>query len=165
MKKLLVILLDIVLIGGGIYWLVQYNKTSHAPATQPTPSTNKAPFATIDTTVLGVAPAPQDIKGACGNVPGEMAITIVRGKIQMPSYSLPSYPNSTVFTDYTDHDGQFFASCKGTEGTFSTRYTDLTLEKGTYTVGVYAFESAFTDEGYRGNAQLTLLTSSTLTVK
>lgn len=164
MKKGLVILLDIVLIGGGIYWLVQYNNASHAPATQLT-RPNETPFAVIDTLAVSAGSPSQDIKGTCGNVPGEMAITIVRGKIQLPSYTLPEYPNSTIFTDYTDHDGQFFASCKSAEGTFTTRYTDLALEAGAYTVGIYAFKSAFTSEGYRGNAQLQLLTSSTLTVK
>lgn len=163
MKKWMWGVLEVVVLGVVIFLLIQLSPASQKPEHQSATS-DKTPFATLDTASLSATSASQNIMGTCGNVSGNMAIIIVQGKTSLPFYTLPAYPGPAVFKDYTDREGQFDALCRSTNGTFSTRYASPQLQKGIYTVGIYMFQNVYTEQGFTQNAGVKLLTSGTLTV-
>lgn len=141
---------------GGFYFFIH-----QSPAGEIAPGLNAA----FDSSSLTSGSTNPEITGSCTNIPGALAITIVDGKTTLPQNYLPSYPNSAVYTQYTDHGGQLDASCSSDKGTFSTHYDNPKLKSGIYTIGLYTYRTVYTNQRYQGDAGITLLTSATFVVK
>ncbi len=160
---LVAILIGIVVLGGGAYYVVNQqstaqtasenfdnvqalpaNTTTSNPAPTKTQTTNTptqtqsapantSPFATINQASLTTNLRYAKITGACGNTVGTIAIYVIRGKVSLPSTSLPS--GDVVWSDSTTPGQTLDANCKSGTGTFSTK--EIPTIQGVYTVGIY----------------------------
>ena len=117
--------------------------------------------ATIDKNSLSTNSSSPTITGTCTNISGALAISIVSGNVFLPTTALPS---SAVYSEATDHGGQFDANCSASNGTFSTHGDNPKLQAGTYNVGIYTYTNVYTNTGYQGPSSIRLLTSGTLTI-
>jgi hypothetical protein len=114
---LMAIILGIVAAGGGAYYVsqqhtaqqrhnTQVEPNNELQQTQTTTSQPKASASFNIGTLTTTSPTPI-ITGTCKNISGPVAITIISGKTSLPANNLSE---SAVYTEYTDHGGQFDAS-------------------------------------------------------
>ena len=121
-------------------------QTTNTPTQKQSAPANTSPFAMITQASLTTNLRYAKIAGTCGNTVGEIAIYVIRGKVSLPSTSLPS--GDVVWSNSTTPGQTLDANCKSSTGTFWTK--EIPTIQGVYTVGVYniyKFATANTEAG------------------
>lgn len=88
------------------------------------------------------------------------SVYIWEGEYDLSSVNLTDIYNKIVWRDFSDHGGNLWVCSSG-------RYlsdVNIPLKEGLYTVGVYHYDSIYTDKGYQGDTKSILLTSGILRV-
>jgi len=120
-----------------------------------------APKGTIDDGSLIAQSISPTISGTFSNA-GALEVLIWKGKLVLPTKLI--FDQKPIWRDFPDHGGTL-QQCPISSA--SGRYSDdvtIPLQEGEYTVGVYTYDTVYTDVGYQGDTPLILIATGILKV-